>query len=71
MLLLLWHRCARVRPEPGPHAEAWPGAPPAHPIAPRRWPLVKQAEDELREAIAWAKAHPDSDKKPSAAAVPK
>jgi hypothetical protein len=33
--------------------------------------LVKQAEDELREAIAWAKAHPDSDKAPSAAAVPK
>ena len=33
--------------------------------------LVKQAEDELREAIAWAKAHPDSDKTPSAAAVPK
>ena len=33
--------------------------------------LVKQAEDELREAIAWAKAHPDSDKKPSAVAVPK
>src|SRR5438128_6869803 len=23
--------------------------------------LVKQTEDELREAIAWAKAHPDSD----------
>ena len=39
-------------------------------IAPRRWPLVKQDEDEFREAIAWAKAHPDSDKKPSAAAVP-
>jgi len=33
--------------------------------------MVKQAEDELREAIAWAKAHPDSDKTPAAAAQPK
>jgi hypothetical protein len=26
--------------------------------------LVKQAEGELREALEWAKAHPDSDKQP-------
>lgn len=30
--------------------------------------LVKQAEDELREAMAWAKAHPDRDKKTATSA---
>ena len=27
--------------------------------------LVKQAEGELREALEWAKAHPDRDKQPA------